>query len=478
MLVVRVGYVTRTNIKHRKSIIENQLIKMLKKLLISLCCCFLALNAFSQGYKIDGRIRGLKDSTCYLTYYYENQNFIQDTTVASSDGTIVFKGKTPLKGGMYNVMIGHWQSFDLLITNQSFSFEANVKDIFNTLKFFGSRENDLFYSYQQKTSKDSKLVENLIKKSDTASVNKLYSIQNESVLYKKKFIKAFEGSFASNIIKSTLASDIPPAPKMPNGENDPLWGNKFFVEHYFDNIDLTDDRLINSPFLYQPVKYYFDQLEFLPNDSLIVLTDKFLNKSRKTSPMRKYLVSKLANQLETSKVMGRDAVFYHLLQKYYVNDPLLWDTTTVRLVKERVKYLKNVLIGSKIPNLKATDVNGKERALYDVKSPFTVLYIYAADCAHCKNFTPQLVKFIQANNAKGVEVFAPIFGNNVETWKAFIKEFGSEPFINVIDKTGKVNLYQEFDAQFTPTIYILDKDKKIIGKGNMNIETLKEIIFQ
>jgi thiol-disulfide isomerase/thioredoxin len=106
------------------------------------------------------------------------------------------------------------------------------------------------------------------------------------------------------------------------------------------------------------------------------------------------------------------------------------------------------------------------------------LYIYAADCAHCKVFTPQLVKFIQENKAKNIEVFAPIFGNNVETWKAFIKEFGSESFTNVIDKTGKINLYQEFEAQFTPTIYILDKDKKIIGKGNMNIETMKEIIFQ
>ena len=449
---------------------------MPKTLLITLFFCSIHAVVLAQGYKIDGRIRGLKDSTCYLTYYYENQNFVQDSTVASSDGTIVFEGTKPLKGGMYNVMIGNWQSFDLLITEQKFSFEANIKDIFNTLKFFGSRENDLFYSYQQKSVKDALKIVELSKKTDTVSVNQMYGLQYESALYKKKFIKAFEGTFASKIIKSTLASDIPPAPKSATGEEDPLWGNKFFVNHYFDNIDLTDDRLINTPFLYQPVKYYFDQLEFLPNDSLIVLVDKFLIKSRKTSPMRKYLVSKLANQAETSKVMGRDAVYAHLLNKYYINDPFLWDTTTVRLVKERYKYLKNLLIGSKIPNMKATDVNGKERTLYEMKSAYTILYIYAADCAHCKNFTPQLVKFIQANKAKGIEVFAPIFGNNVETWKGFIKEFGSESFTNVIDKTGKVNFYQEFDAQFTPTIYILDKDKKIIGKGNMNIETMREII--
>ena len=450
---------------------------MLKILLKILLFCFLPSIIYAQGYKIDGRIRGLKDSTCYLTYYYENQNFVQDSTVASSDGTIVFEGKKPLKGGMYNVMIGNWQSFDLLITEQKFSFEANLKDIFNTLKFFGSRENDLFYSYQQKSVKDALKISEFSKKSDSVSVNQMYGLQYESAVYKKKFIKAFEGTFASKIIKSTLTSDVPPAPKLSNGEEDPLWGNKFFVEHYFDNIDLTDDRLINTPLLYQPVKYYFDQLEFLPNDSLIVLVDKFLNKSRRTSPMRKYLVSKLANQAETSKVMGRDAVYAHLLNKYYINDPFLWDTSTVRLVKERYKYLKNLLIGSKIPNLKATDVNGKEKTLYDMKSAFTILYIYAADCEHCKNFTPQLVEFIQANKAKGIGVFAPIFGNNLETWKGFIKEFGSESFSNVIDIAGKINLYQEFDAQFTPTIYILDKNKKIIGKGNMNIEMMKEIIF-
>ncbi|PWK29443.1 uncharacterized protein DUF5106 [Arcicella aurantiaca] len=449
---------------------------MFKKVLITLICSVISFLTFSQGYKIEGRIRGLKDSTCYLTYYFENQNFVQDSTVVSSDGTISFRGEKPLKGGMYNIMIGHWQSFDILISEQKFFFEANANDIFNTIKFTNSRENDLFYSYQQKTFKDAKKIEELTKKGDANSTNELYALQVESALYKKKFIKAFEGTFASNIIKSNLALDIPPAPKLANGTEDSLWGNKFFVEHFFDNINLADDRLVQTPFLYQPVKYYFDQLDFLPNDSLIVLTDKFLSKSRKTSPMRKYLVSKLANHFETSKVLGRDAIFVHILQKYYLNDPLLWDSSTVRLVKERVRYLKPLLIGSKIPNLKATDVNNKEQALYDVKSAFTILYIYAADCGHCKNFTPQLVKFIQDNKQKNITVFAPIFGNNVDTWKEFIKEYSSESFINVMDKMGKINLYQEFDAQFTPTIYILDKDKKIIGKGNMNIETMKEII--
>ncbi|MCU0468367.1 MAG: DUF5106 domain-containing protein [Arcicella sp.] len=296
---------------------------MLKKLLFIFLTLIYSSSSMAQGFRIEGRIKGLKDSTCYLTYYYENQNFVQDSTVASSDGTIIFQSQKPFKTGMYNVMIGRWQSFDILLTESKVVFEANAKDIFNTLKFFNSRENDLFYSYQQKTFKDAQKISELAQKTDSTSLNQLYNLQNESLIYKKKFIKAFEGTFAANVIKSTMANDIPPAPKQADGTEDPLWGNKFFVEHYFDNINLLDDRLVQTPFLYQPIKYYFDQLDFLPNDSLIVLTDRFLSKSRKTSAMRKYLVSKLANHFETSKIMGRDAIFVHILQKYYLNDPLL-----------------------------------------------------------------------------------------------------------------------------------------------------------
>ena len=116
----------------------------MKTLTLQFFLLFISFNSFAQGYSISGRIKGLKDSTCYLTYYYENQNYVQDSSKASSDGTIVFQGKTPLKGGMYNVMVGHSQSFDMLIGEQRFSFEASIKDIFNTIKFFGSRENSQF----------------------------------------------------------------------------------------------------------------------------------------------------------------------------------------------------------------------------------------------------------------------------------------------------------------------------------------------
>ncbi|MBO9640760.1 MAG: hypothetical protein J7576_21515, partial [Siphonobacter aquaeclarae] len=54
----------------------------------------------------------------------------------------------------------------------------------------------------------------------------------------------------------------------------------------------------------------------------------------------------------------------------------------------------------------------------------------------------------------------------------FIREFGIQEFTNGIDihkdANGKTVYYTDylktFDAQSTPTIYILDKDKKIVAR--------------
>ena len=443
---------------------------------IALSILFCSEHIFSQGYRIDAKLKGLKDSVCYLTYYYENLNYIQDSAKINANGELVFQGKKALEQGLYNLMIGHWQSIDLLVVEQHFSIEADAKDLFNTLKFKGSRENDLFYSYQQKIIKDAQLIASIGVVSDSLLLNKQYALQYELELYKKKFIKAFEGTYAAKLIKATMPMDLPVAPKLDNGSEDPLWANQFFVEHYFDNYDLSDPRMIRTPYLYQAVGAYFEQLYFLPTDSLNHLVDKILAKTQSKTEIRKYLVTKMANFFENSKTMGHDAVFVYIMQNYYLKEPQMWDETTIKLVKERVYYLDKLLIGRKIPNVTLSDFSGKELQLHQINAKCTFVYIYSADCGHCQQFTPQLVELAQKYANKGLKVFAPIFGNDLETWQNFVKQYKMESFINTIDRTGDISFFQEFDAQYTPTIYIIDAQKKIVGKGNITIKNMEEIV--
>ncbi|MBI3235470.1 MAG: hypothetical protein HYZ42_15770 [Bacteroidetes bacterium] len=62
-----------------------------------------------------------------------------------------------------------------------------------------------------------------------------------------------------------------------------------------------------------------------------------------------------------------------------------------------------------------------------------------------------------------------------DSWKKFIIEKKLKDFINVFDPIHVNNLKERFDIQGTPVIYLLDRDKRIIGK-KLATENVVDII--
>ncbi|MEK6547292.1 MAG: redoxin domain-containing protein, partial [Bacteroidota bacterium] len=160
-------------------------------------------------------------------------------------------------------------------------------------------------------------------------------------------------------------------------------------------------------------------------------------------------------------------------EKYYIGEPNLWDTTTVRKMKERVAIIKPLLIGKRIPEMFLTDPAGKLVTTNSIQANYTILFIYDPDCSHCKEETPKLLKQDAYFKAKNITVFAACIVRDKVLWKKFIEEFKIQNWKNGIDihmnaKSGKEEYYTDFqktfDAYSTPVVYILDKSKNIIGK--------------
>src|SRR6185369_8726538 len=59
-----------------------------------------------------------------------------------------------------------------------------------------------------------------------------------------------------------------------------------------------------------------------------------------------------------------------------------------------------------------------------------------------------------------------------DTWKKFIIEKELTDFIHVFDPIHINNLKERFDIVGTPVIYLLDADKKIIGKKLVSEQTV------
>jgi len=116
--------------------------------------------------------------------------------------------------------------------------------------------------------------------------------------------------------------------------------------------------------------------------------------------------------------------------------------------------------------------------MYDIKSKYTILFIFDPDCGHCRKETPVLVDFYNKSKTKlDVEVFAVSADTSLVKMKDFIKEF-KMPWITVNGPRTYVGNYQElYDAVTTPALYILDRKHKIIGK-KVPVEKLDDFLTQ
>ncbi len=452
-------------------------------------------SVFSQikeGFSIHGKVKGIKDTTVFLAHYFGyNQQVIKDTAKVDGEGMFHFEGNKSLPEGLYLVSLPKQKYMDIVIGNQEFSFETDTVNLITKMKVTGSKENETFFKFQQDMAAkfdEMKVVEMEKKFSNSPLADvKMRKIQSDISKFQKEWLKSTDGTFVNKLIKASQDPEIPPYGKALTSKADTSayyqYQYNYYKAHFWDNVDLSDDRFIRTPFLQKKMERYFDELTVQSSDSIIKETDKVLLLA-KGRDVRRYVVYKIASSYENPKILGTDGAFVHIAEKYYVGEPSLWDTSTVRKMRERVAVLKPLLVGKEFPSMYLTDTVGTEILIPKIVADYTVLFIYDPECGHCRESAPKLAKAYQSLKTKNVKVIAASIDRAPIKWKKFIQEFKLQELIHGIDihknpQTGKEEYYTDFKNSFdiyaTPVIYVLDKDKKIIAK-RLPVEQVEDFI--
>ncbi len=457
--------------------------RFLTTLLFSLL--FLGLSA-QQGYKITVDIDGYEEEELYLAYYLGDKQYIQDTVVRSEKGDYTFKGEEPLDGGIYLiVMAPNNNFFQILVDDDNQNFEVKTKmgeEQMPSTTFKNSSENDHFYAYLKFLSDQRPIAEAIQKRlaeaKDEATKTKiqqeLEDLNDDVLKYQRQVVAADPTSLNSLIIKSNLPLDIPEYEGTDEEVNTLKW--RWMQKHYFDNIALDDSRMLRTPFLMQRINYFIEKLQVQHPDTLSQAIDVVLEKMQDSELNFKYYLIHFLNHYASSKYVGMDAVYVHLVEKYYATGRAPWtDEEQLQKIIDNAAKLKPLLIGKVAPNILMERKDGSKIALHDVDSPYTVLYFWRYDCGHCKKSTPHMKAFYDGFHDQGVEIFAAcakLRDEVPECWD-YIEENKIGEWIHVVDPYGRSRFMLSYDLKTTPQIYVLDKDKKIISK-RLGAEQLPE----
>ena len=456
---------------------------------------FLGLTTFAKdAYNISITIKGAPETKFFLGYYFGDKQYLRDSAITDKSGKMVFKGDKALEGGVYLIASSEKSLlFDFIISEMFFSLETDLSNLMGAMKVKNSYENDVFFNYTKFTNqvgKDAGTIESDLKKAreqnDTAVVRilteKYRKISTDIYEYRKGVLEKNPNTLLAKIFKMMTDIQVPDAPKNEKGEIiDSNFQFNYYYQHYFDNMDLTDDRIVRTPVFHNKFESFLLKLTPQIPDSIIKSADFMLNKATGKENF-KYMLFWITNHYETSSYMGMDKVFVHMVDQYYAKGKAFWiDETVLFKMKDRADQLRNNLIGLRGQNLNMLDTNHIYHSLYNVKANYTLLIFWDANCGKCKEEMPKLKKLYEELNPKAAingktyfDVFAVSLTPDAKEWQKYLREQNFK-WLNVYDPNNETNFRKLYDIYSTPVLYLLDENKQIIAK-RLNVEQVKEFI--
>lgn len=433
------------------------------------------------------------ESEAIIGYYIGSGQFVYDTIETNKRGTLKLETEKDILGGLYLVAFPDEGYFEFVLDpkEKGVEIQTSLSQPIKDLRANRSPENIAFNKFQRLRSEQGRYMDSLLKEVETRT-EKEQDVKPLTVRIKRTkaahtieleaFAKSHKGTLAAKLIRMMDDPKIPdPKPRKDGKAIDtPLYNYVYTKTHYWDNVDFTDSRIIRTP-LYKSKVMKFLGKGFTPQhpDSVTRWACYLLDKTYEEN----YLVFKstltwIAGRYERSDIMGMDGVFADLAARYYLTEKVNWmDEDQLGKLKDRYKKIRWNKLDAKAKDLIMIDYQGIPRSLNLVDADYTLLYFYSATCGHCKTVTPKVKAIYDEYRAKGFEVFGVstdfdevtndegevINYRESREYRKYVKDEKLD-WINVSDPSHQTNFRQYYDVYTTPVMYLLDKDKKIIGK--------------
>ncbi len=448
------------------------------KRLIGIFIIFITITGYAQNNKYHLKIEldGFNDSVYYLVSYYADKFQAVDTSF-SHNNIIEFNGDSLLAGGIY-ILAGEKMNkyFEFLVDkDQEFKIQITKTQPIQSIRAIGSEDNEQFFEYLRfnKTEYDKiKALQNQLTKSEhiteTEKIKKsIEDINAGLVRFKTNFIQDHPEALLSKIF---MAMQEPEIDQSLSREQSYLR----YKNQYWKQIDLTDLRMIRTPILHNKLTSFFDKIIVQHPDSLIKEIDLLLNQPI-AEEIKNHFIWNLLLKYEYPDIMGLDKVFVHMVQNYlHTNIITGISQTVIETIEKRALKISRVLIGEKAPELTMMDTLNKPQSLYNLDADYTLVLFWDQECQTCQKEI-KLLRDLLAENIFDLKVFAVGTDPKIDDWKKYIVENKLE--MNHVNGTQSftADYHELYDIYSTPTIYLLDRTKKIIAK-RLSVEQLKDFI--
>lgn len=273
-------------------------------------------------------------------------------------------------------------------------------------------------------------------------------------------------------------------PDMPSDLVDTDARAEYLAMHYWDKFDFSDESLISVPEVTeQAFVDYINILYYVPFAKASESLKFTLIRAQVNREMYSHFASLFEKYYYEPNSPFRNEEFYiPVLQDLAVSKVL--DNDAKSRYSFQLEMSNKNRVGQSAADFTFTLASGESRKLSSIKSEYIILMFSNPDCSTCTAVTAEMVnsdvlKKVYAMNSATRNMITTLTVypfDDIEDWTAHLPFLPSE-WINAYDKDMSITRQKIYDIKATPTLYLLDSNKKVILKDTTldTIESFFEI---
>ena len=437
--------------------------------------------AYSQEYNLKINIKNLPDKEVYLANFYGDKTSIIDTVQPDTTGNFSFLMRKNYYPGMYRIFLNKEVFFDIIYNYEDIEIESLYESLYDSLNVITSTENALYYDFL-KTMNDYRRKFELLSplsdyypRTDTFFQDvraKYIGIQADIQIYLNARIEQYGDAWVTKIMKIKK-------PLFYDPSLDEFGRREFTIEHYFDNIDFTDVDLVRSN-AYTTIAIEYMSLYSNPNltqdqleNEFIKAVDKIMYEAMDNSIIYEFIVDYLVGGFERFHF---DKVLDYIAENYSPEQCENEERKTD--LKTRLEKYAELAVGKTAPDIKIPDTTGKMIKLSKINSNYTLVLFWASWCPHCNETLPKIHNiYVNSVNRKTLEVLSVSLDTEKADWLAAVRK-ENYTWLNCSSLKGwDTQAAVDYNVYATPTMFLLDKDNKIVAKP-ITFNELKNALFK
>jgi peroxiredoxin len=441
----------------------------MKRILLLSGLVLYAFSLFSQSfYKVTGTVKGLASKKIYISAVYGEKLAIVDSAVTDAQGKCTLKVRMDKPAGLYRFWWDKDKTVDLIVNKEDAEFETTAEDPADSVKILSSVENKLYYWSMRRDRNDQARLSLLmpvvefypVKDAFYRSVASEYeTIQKAASKAVDSLLQLYPSSFAVHIWKlqqtpflpSTLSKDESMA---------------YMKTHFFDNIDFNDTLLLHSnAWSNKAISYlglwgnsHLSQKQL--GAEFIKAVTAMLSAASVNAEVYKFLLDYFLGGFD--KYHFDDVITY---MADHFQDPFSCEDAAKKTsLQKKLDTFKKISVGKVAPDIEVPDMNGKPIKLSGIKSEYTLLIFWSSECGHCTQMMPKVKEIYDRQKPKRYEIFAVSIDTSRIEWTTFIKDEKLK-WLNASDLKGfDSKSADSYNIYATPTMFLLDNEKKILAK--------------